>query len=375
MRSTNIAALGAIEYPNALHFVYDTALINLPSLPEGVTGVAVQILGPNGETYTEQREIYGEGVTFDISRYLQMLFAGRDFTSGISNNEEITQPSPTFIGGVSIGLGIANDGPWDGALVWNDSLDIVWGGLRLGEVGLGSAPRRWWKGYPMMLDYNITAGQRVNATSAGQQVGSIITQNTGLQLVDLSRSFPDISGRVNVTTPQGITAQNDNRGVGNVTYSLEVVNNCSVDFERQRYLRWVDNQGRFCYWLFDVLSEVSEVTSAMWLGGELYRSNAYTYGVNDNSRVRKSLTQGRTVQLVARNLPEVYWPLLLSLCTSPLVQVFDGYEEWHSVAGDTTDALWHRVEVADGSYTKLTRQHIEDFSVIIVEPTFNTQQL
>jgi hypothetical protein len=227
----------------------------------------------------------------------------------------------------------------------------------------------------MTLDFDISTGQRVNVTSAGQQVGSIITQNNGLQLVDLNRSFPDISGRVNITTPQGVQAQNDSRGVGNVTYSLEVVDNCSVDFERQRYLRWVDNQGRFCYWLFDVLSEVSEVTSTMWLGGELQRSNAYTFGVNNNSRVRKSLTQGRTVQLVARNLPEEYWPLLLSLCTSPLVQVFDGYEEWHSVAGDTTDALWHRVEVADGSYTKLTRQHIEDFSVIISEPTFNTQQL
>lgn len=374
MRTTTNETLGAIEYPNELHFAGDACIVRFTSLPDGVTGVYLTIYTTDGQTYTEQRERFGNEVVFDLSRYVQMFFAGRHLTRYLSNNEDLFQLSPTYEAEVMIAAAPLMGASWNGAYYFGARMDVVWGSLRLGEVAFGSQARRWWKGYPFTLDFSASAGAIINTTVGGTQVASVTAPYDGVMLLDLSMpAYRDIEGVAKVETTTARQVLNDSLRTATTTYDLEVASGCEIDFEGKRYLRWIDGQGRYCYWLFDVLSEVSEVSVSEWADNELRRSNYYDYGVEDGSPVRQALARTTAVQLVSRNLPEKYYPLLLSLCTSPVVEVFDGYNEWHDGEGDTTYPLWHRVNIVAGSYTKLTRKHCEDFGLVIAEPTYNTQ--
>lgn len=369
MREITTTGLGKIQFPNALHYVFDSAMIRFYDLPEGLTGVHLTIFTTDGQSYTEERERFADEVVFDISRYLQMIFSGRDFTRSITNDEDNLQDSPTYWPRVSVAASPLMGASWDGSLSteWtNGGMGLVWGGLQLGEVGLGCAPRRWWKGYPFTLDFWLASGAEVNAVENGQQIGSVTAPYDGLFLLDMMEVYPTITSTTQVSAPSTIII-NDMQSAAFTAYNVEV-RDCGVDFEGKRYLRWIDGQGRYCYWLFDVLSTIREVSATAWADYTMQRSNYYLGGVNENSTVRQAMTNATSVQLVTRNLEEWYYPLLLSLCSSPIVEVFDGYD-----SGDTTVPLWHRVNIVAGSYTKLTKKHCEDFGVTITEATYNTQ--
>lgn len=66
----------------------------------------------------------------------------------------------------------------------------------------------------------------------------------------------------------------------------------TLDIDRSAngvYLRWIDQQGRYCYYLFKEIGSASTVsTSSTWERDDMNVPTAYIDGVNIETSVRQS---------------------------------------------------------------------------------------
>ena len=370
------------EFPNTVHFANVPAIVRVywdPGLdlyiPETVT---IQLSDIDARIYTEYRAVYNREVVFDIRRFMQTAFAELDIdVVNYSGGMWVVNPNYRSVDAI-VTYKDAND---NSVIVASFTVDAVFGNIERGESTGGNIRRRWFINYPFTLDFYVKRGDAFNLIVDGADRPGVnfatdeIPAPSPLRASGYFRRLLNIKELIDpftidknfrLTQPFGYVTKNDVESAGIVTYDVDI-DRTPADCKKGVYLRWIDNLGRFCYWLFKDLGTSDAVTGSSFVAAELRNPLIYEDNLNRGTDVRQSFARAKTRNLGAKSVDRETFDFLLTLISSPFVDMFDGYNE-----NDVPQ--WHRVNVAPGTVAKSTKPR-QDFTAAIVEPTQLTQSL
>ena len=369
------------DYPNSVHFSNVPALVRVywtqgggtVFIPETVT---IQLSDPDGRTYTEYRNVYNLEVVFDVRRFMQTAFAELnldvvDYNGGMwtrNYNFRTISAVVTY-----------TDNNNATVVVASFSVDSVFGNIERGESTGGNIRRRWFVNYPFTLDFYCRRGGMFDLVVDGAQrpgvnfpQEQILSTNTAsgysrvlLNVKELIDPFT-IEHAFRLSQPFGYVSKNDVETEGILTYNVEV-DRTPANAEKRVYLRWIDNQGRFCYWLFKDLGTSDAVAASSFVSADIINPVIYNGGMNRGTEVRQSFSRTKTRTLGAKSVDRETFDFLLTLASSPFVDIFDGYD-------DNDIPQWHAVNVSAATISKSTKPR-QDFTIAVVEPSQLTQSL
>ena len=369
------------DYPNSVHFSNVPALVRVywtqgggtVFIPETVT---IQLSDPDGRTYTEYRNVYNLEVVFDVRRFMQTAFAELnldvvDYNGGMwtrNYNFRTISAVVTY-----------TDNNNATVVVASFSVDSVFGNIERGESTGGNIRRRWFVNYPFTLDFYCRRGGMFDLVVDGAQrpgvnfpQEQILSTNTAsgysralLNVKELIDPFT-IERAFRLSQPFGYVSKNDVETEGILTYNVEV-DRTPANAEKRVYLRWIDDQGRFCYWLFKDLGTSDAVAASSFVSADIINPVIYNGGMNRGTEVRQSFSRTKTRTLGAKSVDRETFDFLLTLASSPFVDIFDGYN-------DNDIPQWHAVNVSAATISKSTKPR-QDFTIAVVEPSQLTQSL
>lgn len=367
------------QYPNTVHFANVPAIIRVfwekddgtEYIPENIT---ITLSDGEGHVYSEVRAVFNLECVFDIRRFLQTVFVDVNLDR-VGHSEmwqrNYNQKKITVL--VSY-----TDNNNESVVVANFNVDAVFGNIERGESTGGNIRRRWFVNYPFTLDFYVKSGDMFSIVADGVDRPGVsfpehlVTADYAsgfarvlLNVDKLVDSFP-VDKRLRIIQPFGYVAKNDEESIGLVAYDLDI-DRAPKDCDKGVYLRWIDNQGRFCYWLFKDLGTSDAVAGSSYVAADLRNPLLYEGGLNVGTDVRQSFTRTKTRNLGAKAVDRDLFDFLLTVVSSPFVDVFDGYDA-------NGVPQWHRVNVAPGTVAKTTKS-LQDFTVAIVEPSQITQSL
>lgn len=361
-----------MQYPNKTHFAFVPAIIKLTAVRD-LNRVAVTVKSTTTDrTFSETREVHNGEVYFDIQRALQMCFEGVE-KAHIDYGTPFTDSALKHTVQVNTTATAS-----DGTSVFADfKIDALWGGVRTGESSGGELRRRWFVNYPFSVDVFTKFGDEFDITVNDGNSDGVIFYNqepdaTGATAYRRALLAPaqifDVAPttrKIHIALPHGIVLKDDNETIGITAYTLDIDHTEPSD--RTIYLRWVDNQGRYNYYLFKKLGESSEYSTTAWLHNEQNVPTAYVDGLNVASGLRQSFAESQSLTLGARLVDEATLSYLLTLQGSPIVDMFAGYDS-------DNQPLWRRVNVSPAKFERTTKP-LQDFSTQIIIPTATLQQL
>lgn len=369
------------DYPNSVHFsnvpalvrVYWTADDGVTFIPETIT---IQLSDPDGRTYTEYRNVYNLEVVFDVRRFMQTAFAELNLDV-VNYNGGMWTRNYNFRTISAVVTYTDNNNAT--VVVASFSVDSVFGNIERGESTGGNVRRRWFVNYPFTLDFYCRRGEMFDLVVDGvQRPGvnfpqeQILSTTTAsgysralLNVKELIDPFT-IEHAFRLSQPFGYVSKNDVETEGILTYNVEV-DRTPAKAEKRVYLRWIDNQGRFCYWLFKDLGTSDAVAASSFVSADIINPVIYNGGMNRGTEVRQSFARTKTRTLGAKSVDRETFDFLLTLASSPFVDIFDGYD-----ANDVPQ--WHSVNVSAATISKSTKPR-QDFTIAVVEPSQLTQSL
>lgn len=369
------------DYPNSVHFsnvpalvrVYWTADDGITFIPETIT---IQLSDPDGRTYTEYRNVYNLEVVFDVRRFMQTAFAELNLDV-VNYNGGMWTRNYNFRTISAVVTYTDNNNAT--VVVASFSVDSVFGNIERGESTGGNVRRRWFVNYPFTLDFYCRRGEMFDLVVDGAQrpgvnfpQEQILSTTTAsgysralLNVKELIDPFT-IEHAFRLSQPFGYVSKNDVETEGILTYNVEV-DRTPAKAEKRVYLRWVDNQGRFCYWLFKDLGTSDAVAASSFVSADIINPVIYNGGMNRGTEVRQSFARTKTRTLGAKSVDRETFDFLLTLASSPFVDIFDGYD-----ANDVPQ--WHTVNVSAATISKSTKPR-QDFTIAVVEPSQLTQSL
>ena len=369
------------DYPNSVHFsnvpalvrVYWTADDGVTFIPETIT---IQLSDPDGRTYTEYRNVYNLEVVFDVRRFMQTAFAELNLDV-VNYNGGMWTRNYNFRTISAVVTYTDNNNAT--VVVASFSVDSVFGNIERGESTGGNVRRRWFVNYPFTLDFYCRRGEMFDLVVDGvQRPGvnfpqeQILSTTTAsgysralLNVKELIDPFT-IERAFRLSQPFGYVSKNDVETEGILTYNVEV-DRTPEKAEKRVYLRWIDNQGRFCYWLFKDLGTSDAVAASSFVSADIINPVIYNGGMNRGTEVRQSFARTKTRTLGAKSVDRETFDFLLPLASSPFVDIFDGYD-----ANDVPQ--WHTVNVSAATISKSTKPR-QDFTIAVVEPAQLTQSL
>ena len=361
-----------MEYPNATHFAFVPAIIRLSNIEAYKQATVTVASTINGRTFSETREVFNGSVYFDVQRAIQMCFdeferATIDY--GVAFNDSPLKHT------IKVTTTITGD---EGTITPSAYyIDALWGTIRIGESSGGELRRRWFVNFPFTIDLFTKYGDEFDITVDDGRSDGVIYYNqepsaTGATEYRRALLAPahifDVAPttkKIHIALPHGIVLQDDRESNGLTAYTLDI--DRSEQSDRNVYLRWVDNQGRYNYYLFKKLGDEYEYTSAEWMRNEVDMPTAYQNGQNVASGLRQAFTQNIGMTLGANLVDAPTLSYLLTLLGSPIVDMFAGYD-------DADAPLWRRVNVSPSKFQRTTKP-LQDFSVQIVVPSLNLQTL
>ncbi|WP_418991868.1 hypothetical protein [Alistipes sp.] len=358
-----------IEYPNATHFAFVPAIVQVSGL-SSADKLTLTVSEPSGsKMYREEREPNGGAVSFDMRRYLQLLFADTQHSRlnycslfAQSPLERTAQINVTWPAGSSM------------QAIHTFDVDAIWGAISARESSGGILRRRWFVRYPFTVDLFARSGTSFDIEVDGKRSDIVYycheADATGATayhrcLMNPAKAIDPatVDRTVHIAVPHSLVLKNDEEAVGLVAYTLDIDRSASGV-----YLRWIDRQGRYCYYLFREVGSATTVTAAStWERNEMVVPTAYVNGVNVETPVRQSLARKKTRSLGAKLVDSETYDFLLTLAQSVVVDLFDGYDM-------RDEPLWHRVNVVPGSYERTPKRY-QDFMISIEEPAQSAQTL
>lgn len=360
-----------MHYPNATHFAFIPAIVRFTlTTSSNITGFRLIITSNNGEiNIKDERAVFNGQCTFDIQRALQMLFAEAEH-SRIGYGEAFTDSPLKATAQVAVYTLAASVM----TTYTTFSIDTIWGAISARESSGGIMRRKWFVRYPFTVDVFAKNGTSFDVLIDGKQSDIIFyNHNEDAEgatpyhryLLNPARVIDPstVARSVHIAVPHSLVLKNDEEVVGMVGYTLDIDRSANGV-----YLRWIDQQGRYCYYLFKEIGSASTVSaSSTWERNDMNVPTAYIDGMNIETSVRQSLSRKKTRSLGAKLVDSETYDFLLTLAQSVVVDIFDGY--------DANDApLWHRVNIVAGSYEKTTK-HYQDFIFSIEEPAQSAQTL
>lgn len=359
-----------IEYPNTTHFAFVPAIIRITGIPAQYDTLGIDVHDPaTGTHYHEEREPFLGAGHFDMRRYLQLLFGDTEHSRIAYGQAFVDSPLERT---AEVTLYWSSGNSRQELLTF--AVNAIWGAVSARESSGGIMRRRWFVRYPFTVDVFARKGTSFDVQVDGKQSDVVFycheEDAAGATpyhryLLDPARLLDAaaVVRTVHVAVPHSLVLKNDEEAVGMVGYTLD------IDLSANGvYLRWIDQQGRYCYYLFKEIGSASTVSaSSTWERNDMNVPTAYIDGVNIETSVRQSLSRKKTRSLGAKLVDSETYDFLLTLARSVVVDVFDGYD-----ANDTP--LWHRVNVVAGGYEKAAK-HYQDFIVSIEEPATSAQIL
>lgn len=372
MSRTLTNASYTMTYPNATHFAFVPAIVRLTSIPSTVTSATLSINCPaTSQTFVETREAFANQITFNIYRFLQVAFDNAnhsliDYTKDIADNplKRTVNINITMANGASV------------VIIPQITIDAIWGTIARGESSGGIMRRKWFTHYPFTLDVFTKNGDTFDVSVDGELSKGVEFYNheanasgaTAFRraLINPSKIFDvtTVKKSIHIGLPHGIVLKNDTETIGLTAYTLDIDR---TNDDKHVYLRWIDSQGRYCYYLFKDLGATTAVTMTSWNKSELNMPTEYIDGVNVEGDTRQSFASQRSRTLGVKLCDAETFEFLLGAAHSPIVDVFDGYDNSNS-------PIWHRVNVAAGNYARTTKT-LQDYQMTIVEPQQRTQIL
>ena len=367
------------QFPNSVHFSNVPAIIRAvfastaPFIPDVVT---IQLSDPDGRTYTEYRSVHNREVVFDIRRFIQTAFVELDLDK-VNYSGGMWTTNPNFRK-ITATVSYANASN-ETVVVASFNTDAVFGNIERGESTGGNMRRVWFVNYPFTLDWYAKGGDVFNIVVDGEDRPGVNFPAEGIGTPETASGYArvllnvgelvdplTIDRKVRLVQPFGYVSENDVESSGIAAYELDI-DRTPKDAEKRVYLRWIDNQGRFCYYLFKDLGTSDTVSGASYVSADVINPVIYEEGMNRGTEVRQSFARTKTRNLGAKAVGAELFDFLLTLISSPFVDVFDGHDE-----NDVPQ--WHTVNVSPGTVSKTTKT-LQDFKVAIVEPVQITQSL
>lgn len=361
-----------MDYPNATHFAFVPAVIRLTNAGKYSQATVTVASTTNGRSYTETREVHNGSAYFDVQRAVQMCFDEFE-RAEIDYTQDFNDSPLKHTVRVHVSLNGNN-----GSTAPDDFLvDALWGTIRVGESSGGELRRRWFVNYPFTIDLFTKYGDEFDITVDDGMSDGVIYYNqepnaTGATKYRRALFAPaqifDIAPKttkVHVALPHGIVLRDDKEFVGLTAYTLNI--DRTEPSSRSVYLRWVDSQGRYNYYLFNKQGDEYEYTAGEWQRNEVGVPTAYSNGLNVASGLRQAFTQGIGTTLGAKLVDAPTLDYLITLLGSPIVDMLAGYD-------DNGAPLWRRVNVAPSKFQRTTKP-LQDFSVQIIVPSLNLQTL
>lgn len=357
-----------IEYPNELAYAGMPAIVRVSNLDASYLGVGLTIQ-VGEEYYTETRTPYSGGVVFDISRYMQLAFVGRSLSPhyGDMNDEQGVLSNTQANMSVVVSLTTASE-TMENALSFD--VNALVGYMPIGRANGGVRGRRWFVNYPQTFDFY------------GEEHISVSLDDTSVTIERLGGAIQQIS--VELSPYWGNATEGAQSAVLTATEAVylngDVLNERSQSAYRLTidrctsgvYLRWLDNFGQWCYYLFRTTGRnyaTKEVQS--WQDGVL-RNELQPENDVYTGHSAQQLSQQESISLGAKLVDAETFDFLLTLTNSPIVEVLTNATEYQ--ANNSTTPLWERVSVAGGSYAR-TGAPLQDFAVSIVRNAQTSQML
>ena len=367
MRTSDFGTGAVIRYPNPTQFAFSPAIIEIERQDGNDDLFTAEVtLAIGGDTYTEKRISNKGHAVFDIMSYIQMLLAEVDYS--VLDYGVKFQNSP-LVRDVSVTV-TATGLPGAGTQLTFD-MTCVWGCMDAGEVFGGEYRRTWWPGYPFTFDvasqplnyFDVSYDDNpVQAVAFEVPAGDDRMHHYIVNPAEVF-SIEGVNRDIYVAIPNALHIKDDIEGVGVTSYRL-TLDRCGSGV----YLRWIDRQGRYEYYLFKQMGEGCAVTVAdSFFRNDMLVPAQFVDGVNRSIRLRQIFERKDTLQLVAPLVDGHTFGFLLSLGQSPVVDMFVGYDS----AGVP---MWKRVAVTAREVTR-TNAHLQDFTVSIQLPEKNMQVL
>lgn len=358
----------SIEYPNELAYAGMPAIVRVSQLYTTYVGVGITIkVGEN--YYTETRTPYNGEVVFDISRYMQTAFIGRNLSPRYGNFRDKQGMVSNTQADVSVVISLTDTaGAIDNALSFD--VNALVGYMPIGRVNGGVRNRRWFVNFPQTFDFY------------GEEHIDIWLDDTSVTIERLGEAIQQVS--VELSPYWGAATEGAQSALLEATEAVylngDVLNRGEQSAYRLTidrctkgvYLRWLDNFGQWCYYLFRTTGRnyaTKEVQS--WQDGilrnDLQPENDVYVGHSS-----QQLSQQESISLGAKLVDAETFDFLLTLTNSPIVEVLTNASEYQ--ANNYTTPLWERVSVVGGSYAR-TSAPLQDFAVSIVRNAQTSQML
>lgn len=357
-----------IDYPNELAYAGMPAIVRVSQLDTAYIGVGITIkVGEN--YYSETRTPYNGEVVFDISRYMQTAFIGRNLSPRYGNMAEEQGSVSNTQYSVSVVVSLTDT---LGKVVNVHSFDVnaLVGYMPIGRANGGVRNRRWFVNFPQTFDFY------------GDEYTSVSLDDTSVPIERLGEAMQQIS--VELSPYWGNTTEGAQSALLEATEAVYL----NGDVLKQRvqsayrltidrctkgvYLRWLDNFGHWCYYLFRTTGRnyaTKEVQS--WQDGVL-RNDLQPENDVYVGHSSQQLSQQESISLGAKLVDAETFDFLLTLTNSPIVEVLTNATEYQ--ANNKITPLWERVSVVGGSYAR-TGAPLQDFAVSIVRNAQTSQML
>lgn len=359
-----------IVYPNELAYAGMPAIVRVSNLDASYLGVGLTI--QVGEAYyTETRTPYSGEVVFDISRYMQLAFVGRSLSPHYGdNNDEQGMVSNTQANmSVVVSLTTASE-TMENALSFD--VNALVGYMPIGRANGGVRGRRWFVNFPQTFDFygeeNLEVSLSIENESVAipiQRLGSTM-QQISVELSPYWQTITDNAQSATLTATDAAYLNGDTLNTAIQSAYQLTIDHCTKGV----YLRWLDNFGQWCYYLFRCTGRnYTTKETQSWQDGIL-RNELQPDSDVFRGHTLQQLSQQESISLGAKLVDAETFDFLLTLTNSPIVEVMTNASEYLEAAGTTP--YWERVSVVAGSYAR-TGAPLQDFVVSIARAAHKSQ--
>lgn len=360
---TKVISGTTVEYPDLIGFAFLPCVVNI----RGVAWSSVEAVVTcrrNGDSHSEEREMFGDACFFDLSHYIQGAFDDVEF--GVLGYGSVEDTKLGALFDVELIF-------YQGSSVM-DSMAFqtffVWGAMQVGERYNGERNVTWFKNFPFTVGMYSGAEGSAKLYMDYSLVGEKTLSTQGVWNVSLNGYSANDSAIIVLNGADDVPATFDNT----FDYTFKAIAGgdskvvCKVDdSDRGIYLRWVNRHGFYCYWLFTEGDESRKVAN----DGEFLRNNMLGYnfknGYNGGTGRNQRKTGENLLPVCAPSVDSEMFDFLFELALSPVVDMYMGKD-------DNGTPAWMRVNISVGTFTK-SRKVLQDFICTIVLPETRVQSL
>lgn len=367
MQSTTTNGI-TISYPDTPCMIFNPVPIFVSGTMAKTT---VYISDSGGNTTLTVTYQTPNGGAVDVREYVQGLFDGLTMGADI----DYTQQTKVSELGQSINFTVNCYDSTDTQLAsFHFTLFCIWGALKTGEVFDQYRTVTWFMNYPFTVGYYVPAAATiaVGINSSPQTVESLASEGLYNILID------DAMGGQYMTIYNiiGTLAQATFDNTFDLTfyYTLNGTQEEKIrirlvdDVDEGMYLRWVNRQGMWCYWLFKEGSPNRTIASdGIWNRND-YSKWIETYHWQQDAGRRQNYTRNDVIPVCAPLVDSDTFDYLQDITSSPVVDMYMGKD-----ANNTP--MWTPVTIEAGTYTKDFKKVEQDFIMNVVLPEIPIQKL